>query len=73
MLHVYRADGPTKLDGRPESDDPDDVEESLSSVVTLPVDEFGAALRSGLVCDARTIAAVQLALAIGADAALAGE
>jgi ADP-ribose pyrophosphatase len=62
VLHVYRAEDLTRLAARPDSDDPDDLEEQYSCVVTVPVAGFGAAIRSGLVRDARTIAAVGLAL-----------
>jgi ADP-ribose pyrophosphatase len=62
VLHVYRAHDVTRLADRPDSDEPDDLEERHSTLVTLPVEQFGAAVRSGLVRDARTIAAVRLAL-----------
>jgi hypothetical protein len=42
--------------------DPDDVEERQSTVVELPLTGFDAAVRAGTVRDARTIAAVRLAL-----------
>jgi ADP-ribose pyrophosphatase len=62
VLHVYHATGLNQLSARPESDDPDDVEERQSTVFTLPVTDFGHAVSTGLVRDARTIAAVRLAL-----------
>ena len=62
VMHVFRAVDPTALPSRPDSDDPDDVEEQHSTVVRMPLHGFDAAVRSGAVRDARTIAAVRLAL-----------
>lgn len=62
VLHVFLATELTPLPGRRASDDPGDLEELHSSVLRLPVNEFGAAVRDGAVRDARTIAVVRLAL-----------
>jgi ADP-ribose pyrophosphatase len=65
VVHVYRA-----TDLRPSAGgfapgdprDPDDVEESELSVVPVPVVGFRALVRDGTIRDARTIAAVLLAM-----------
>jgi ADP-ribose pyrophosphatase len=62
LVYVCRATELTPLTARPDGGDPDDVEERHSSVVWLPLPEYGAAVRSGVIRDARTIAAVRLAL-----------
>jgi ADP-ribose pyrophosphatase len=62
VMYVCRATDLTPLGTRPAGDDPDDVEEQQSTLVRMPVDELDAAMRSGVLADARTIAAVHLAL-----------
>jgi ADP-ribose pyrophosphatase len=62
LVHVFRADELTPLAGRPRSDDPDDVEERHSTLHRVPVAEFDTLVRRGELNDARTIAAVRLAL-----------
>jgi ADP-ribose pyrophosphatase len=64
-LHVYQAIDLTRGPRTPphSSDTTDvDVEEALISVDMLPIDEFRAAVADGRVRDARTIAAIYLAL-----------
>lgn len=63
VLHVYLATELDRLAVAPSSDDPDDVEEAASTVVPVPVGDFGALVRSGEIRDARTIAAVTIAVA----------
>jgi ADP-ribose pyrophosphatase YjhB (NUDIX family) len=60
-VYVFRATDLTELPERA-AGDPDDHEELASTVVRVPVGGFGGLVRDGTVCDARTIAAVQLAL-----------
>lgn len=62
VMHVYRATDLTELTTRPVPDDADDIAERHATLVRMPVAEFDEAVKTGLVRDARTIAAVRLAL-----------
>ncbi|HZM81449.1 MAG TPA: NUDIX hydrolase [Candidatus Limnocylindrales bacterium] len=65
LMHVFRADGLTELAARPPSDDPDDIEEQEMAVVRLPLSRVREAVESGRLRDARSIAAIHLALDFG--------
>lgn len=62
VVHVYRATRLRPLARRPSSNDPGDVEEAALSIVPVPVISFRALVRAGTIRDARTIAAVLLAM-----------
>ena len=66
VVHVYRATdlrpSPGWYAGGHPGSDPNDVEEASLSVVPVPVVGFRALVRTGAIRDARTIAAVLLAM-----------
>ncbi|HEY1484824.1 MAG TPA: NUDIX domain-containing protein [Micromonosporaceae bacterium] len=61
-MRVVRAWDCVPLGGRAISDDPDDVEEAWSSVVRTPLTGLAEAIAGGDLRDARSIAAIHLAL-----------
>ena len=65
LMQVFRAEGLSELAAKPPSDDPDDVEEQEMTVVRLPLSRVGEAVESGRLRDARSIAAIHLALDFG--------
>jgi ADP-ribose pyrophosphatase len=62
VCHVYLATDLTRLEVVPISDDLGDVEEAASVVVPVAAGDFWGLVGSGAVRDARTIAAVAIAL-----------
>ncbi|HEV2781659.1 MAG TPA: NUDIX hydrolase [Actinophytocola sp.] len=62
VMQVYRAGELTRLAARPVPDDPDDIAERHAALIRMPVTEIDDAVKAGRVRDARTIAAIRLAL-----------
>lgn len=68
VMHVFLATDLAPLERRPDTDDPQDIEEHEIETVLLPVSQLPQAIASGRLCDARSIAAIHIALVCHATA-----
>lgn len=64
-MHLFGAEQLTSLEQRADSGDPDDVEEQGIEVVRVPLARFPGEVAAGRIRDARTIAGVYTAAAVG--------